>query len=500
MSHVDFLHASVDVGVEQYPFYRNRPDIFGDALQHSSKRYARLLEDVFPGFGHRRMLEVVAIAAGFPSWHAFQASTARLKENYERQRATSVVPPEVVFQPFLNALPLLVRIAEDISPTPQQKSGLERLGHRLASALSAVEPKIRDVIAKYHGAQSWEELCSRKPEDSKSPLYTFTSDSEGGRFRWSFACYELVEELDELWHGQPYDALPDNEKEQARNFVTQLIAKRPDFLEGLLVKAEILTSEGQHQEVGAVLELAIRQADAMMPARFKGEISWYTIENRFYHRLLYSYMEWCVHHGSLKEAIALARRILRVNPSDNMGVRIRLPVLLTLDGNFKSAAVALRRLEEEDTDGHVAFVLSACEFAMGNPQTGAEWFIRSLFELPVIRAIVEEDEIPDDRRDKEWYRNVIPDMETMVGDYDMIIERYPMVYDVLDTILDDPYVSEAEEQAATLFRKVPTEVDGGIDYFFKWEAFKKESAERLAAEHYRRWSEEFAISAGGSHD
>lgn len=498
MSHVNFTKSFVDVGVERYPFYRQRPDVFAGALQLSTKRYARLLEEVFPDFGHRRMLEVVATAAGFPNWHAFQTSTARLIADYEPRANSGQATSEDIFQPFLKALPLLIQVAQDSQPTPQQKSGLERHGHQLANALSALETRVRDVIAKYHGAESWDALCSRKPEDSKLPLYSFTTGSDGGRFRWSSACHELVEELDELWIDQPYEALPANEKEQVRDFIMQVTAQRPDFLEGLLVKAHILNAHGRHQEAGSVLKQAIEQADALISKKFKGEISWYVIENRFYHRLLYNYMEWCLVHGSVKEAIRLARRQLRLNKSDNMGVRIQLPILLTLNGEYGSTATALRRLESEDVDADVALVRSLCELAMGNYKNGTEWFIRSLFELPAIRMMVEDGEFPSDHHNKEWFRAVIPDLDAMADNYDKIITRFPMVEAVLDAVLEDQDVSKAEARAAALFEKVRSRASpgsDGIDYFFKWIAFKKESPKQLAAEHYQVWSEEFLTTA-----
>lgn len=204
MKSTEFMSAAHGVGIESSlsALFLIAPDQLGIRLLDAAKRLARLLKDAAPDLGHRKRLEVVAQGAGFPNWHAFQALCQHFTEHYappdhgNRKRAATEV-----FTPFITALPLLVSVAPDTTPTPEQITGLENLGRRLAVALGQPLPNVLDILAKLNGADTWRILCERKPEDSDAPLYVFSADQGQGEFRWSPACAALVEEMDGLWQG-----------------------------------------------------------------------------------------------------------------------------------------------------------------------------------------------------------------------------------------------------------------------------------------------------------
>jgi len=211
-------------------------------------------------------------------------------------------------------------------------------------------------LAMLQGADSWEVLTKRKPEESKKPLYTFHYDRHRGTFEWSDACVVLVEKMDSMW--QNYEDIPQENQELAAELITNKVAKRPDFLEGCLALATIQKIEGRLEKARESYREGIKRAEALIPKEYKGPIDWLYTENRFYHRLLYNYMLWCAEYGKIVSAIKLARKQLRLNPGDNLGVHISLPIMLAADGQHASAERAMRRLLHPDhgRDGHVLLV------------------------------------------------------------------------------------------------------------------------------------------------
>jgi hypothetical protein len=69
----------------------------------------------------------------------------------------------------------------------------------------------------------------------------------------------------------------------------------------------------------------VRAAEVLVPKGFKGRILWGHIGNRFYHRLLWLQLGLSHEHGDSEAAAKVARKLLRLNPGDNLGVRYVLP-------------------------------------------------------------------------------------------------------------------------------------------------------------------------------
>lgn len=489
MNSTEFMVAAQRVGIGSHlsATFLIAPDNLGSRLLDAAKRLARFLKDSAPDLGHRKRLEAVARGAGFPNWHAFQTLCQHFVENYAPpDRGSRKRVDADVFEPFIPSLPLLISIGTDNQPDADQIAGMEALGRRLADALGQPVATILDSLAKLYNADTWHLLCKRRPEDSAAPLYTFEAVFDGGEFQWSPACAALVEELDALWQG--YDDLPKASQIKARRYVETITKKRPDFLEGSLALASITALDGKPEKAGPILAEAIQRANRLIPPQFAGEISWYYMNNRFYHRLLFAHMRWCAEFGSMELAIDLAKQQLRYNKDDNLGVRISLPALLAANGELAKAKVALERIGNSDDaqDGHVLLVRSLCLLAAGSTKEGKELFLRALFAFPALRPLILDRSLPDIRgREGKWHRGCIPDVEMLWFDYCNVCERYPTkTEEVFVQMLRQPSVLATEKELESTYMQARADLQKpgvtGKTLLSDWEDRVLEASRRLS--------------------
>lgn len=456
-SSIDFTMAARAVGVENGALFLVCPDVFVARLSDATKRHARFLEDAFPQVGHRKMLESVAKAAGFPNWHAFHSLLDKVATDYAPPDSGSrKVAPRSMFEAFVSALPLLISIGVDITPTTEQLTGLTGLIARLSRDLGE-QHKVETAIAKLHGADTWSELLARKTEDSAAPLYRFHVYEDGsGRFMWSPACTNLVEELDGLW--QHYEERAKSDQAKARSHVATLLKKRPDFLEGWLAQATMEEREGRDEIAGPLFEQGVDRALTLIPKGFKGEISWGYLDNRPYHRLLYNYMRWQVRQGDIAAAIKLARRQLRQNPSDNLGVRYDLPLFLAIAEERDATLKAMAHIQKKDerTDGHILLILAISMLLLGDIKEGQVFFLRALFDLPALRPFLLTQQLPADfQGNRRWHHGVIPDFDTLWFHYESArIWREDTAFDLMfRAMLQNADVMRAERESQALYEK-----------------------------------------------
>lgn len=107
----------------------------------------------------------------------------------------------------------------------------------------------------------------------------------------------------------------------------RLIGIDEDFYDPYLIVADILLSKGRDEEADAMLQEAYERA-AMTIADSKGrwpkEMLWGFLENRHLMRALEYYSLSCWETGKIDEALDIFRRLLRVNPNDNQGMRYNI--------------------------------------------------------------------------------------------------------------------------------------------------------------------------------
>lgn len=427
--------------------YSIRPGLLAEDVLRAVKLFARTLGKQL-GLPHHVMLEQISKAVGFLNWHAFSTTATRLSASTDEFGLDSNDNPGRV---FAGALPLLVKIPEDVSPTKEQIDAFVRLADKLANGLSVKSSAVLQLIAKKFKASSWAELIARSPLKCAVPLYEFRIDAEDGSgcFIKSAGCYHLFEEMDRLF--ESYDPRSKRDQKKVQRYLETVLSHRPDFLEARLnyayFKDEIGDSSAEQE-----YDLAIKQAESLIPKGFKGRIIWGYVHNRFYHRLLYNRMRLYLVNGDIKKGLALAKKQLRLNPNDNQGVRFLLPAILVADAQYEAALKACKKFKGDWLAGDSDFIRSLCLFASGKGAEGVKAFLLGLFRLPVIRKIIKHEPIPS-HEDKRYFRNVIPDIETAWNAYRLVVLGHHNVFRTIISILGHPAVISAEDRIYQIYAK-----------------------------------------------
>jgi tetratricopeptide (TPR) repeat protein len=100
-----------------------------------------------------------------------------------------------------------------------------------------------------------------------------------------------------------------------------------------------------------VREKAYRQATALIPPGFKGQISWGEVDNRSFLRISHGYLLGLMNRGDGKAAKALAKKLLAWCPADNLGVRMLLGDISLMTGDTQSAMKSYLK-EAADSPAH----------------------------------------------------------------------------------------------------------------------------------------------------
>jgi hypothetical protein len=402
----DRVAQHLDLAVEAFWFNRE-PSEQAERLEARIKFAAKLLAKA-AGIAHSRALDSVAQALRFPAWHHLSAHLSRAAD------FGSGPLPSGWLDGLSAAVLLATRAEAEVTMPHAQLDAFEALGETLAMLTDTPKQKVLDeVSAALCGGRTWREVRQRSPLDASAPLYRFVvheHDAEGGLggcFEESPACHQLVEQLDANWQG--YDGFTKAQKKRARGWVEATLAMQPTFLEGSLALAW-MQKDAEETLALTTANAAARQAEALIPKGFKGRILWGHLGNRFYHRLLW--LQLRLHHeqGASNAAARVARKMLRLNPNDNLGVRYALPFLLLEQGEMAAARRSLKALADEP--GLTAAATRAfVAFAEDKPAEFRRELATALFTLPVLRAFM----LNDDRALPEGetgYRQMQPDMET----------------------------------------------------------------------------------------
>jgi tetratricopeptide (TPR) repeat protein len=131
----------------------------------------------------------------------------------------------------------------------------------------------------------------------------------------------------------------------------ELLVKFPGQLEIQNFIANRLWSLEMRDESTDVREKAYRQANALIPPGFKGQISWGEVDNRSFLRIAHGYLLALMHRGDGKAAKALAKRLLAWCPSDSLGVRMLLGDISLMTGDTQSAMKSYLK-EAADSPAH----------------------------------------------------------------------------------------------------------------------------------------------------
>ena len=457
----DFIDAIHKIGVSnQWPVWATLPDVLGRDILETSKRVARFLQKAHPPMTRSTALEAVARGAGMTSWHRLHSLAQALIDDFnpDAHWPRPNGDDERVMA-LKAAFPMLAKAEKDCNPSAEVTNGMSTFAAQLALAARISVESARDIVAQLNGADTWEVLLRRQPVDSQVPLYRFLVEegefARGGRFVPSEACAALIDELEHLRDGLVVENLPDAGR--LGEWLKNVTEKRPDFLDGLQVQAEVcLLGYKQRRARSRAFAHALSQAMALIPSDFKGQILWVFNENRFFHRLLFAYMRDSIFYGSRKRCISLARKQLRWNPNDELGARYFLPVLLASTGQLDSAMLALCKTIDKGGQGDVntQFAWSLVSFAKGAPETGIVCMLRALFLFPALRDVVASDSrgplgpIPASQR-----RVTVVDRWTLIEQYAALTPHLIALEEWMPALLSDPLVLDAERTLQSTFLK-----------------------------------------------
>ena len=403
----DVALESLELGALSYIF-RHEPAQQATRLEARIKLAAKLLTRVTE-LQQTKALEAVSQAVRFQNWHQLSAHLARAEANKQVQL------PEAWFDGLCGALLLMVVPQDDVAMPEVQLEAFERFGQALTMLTDAPFQHVLDgVCAGMCAGKTWSDVLGRSPLKATQPLYRFVlpdaemdSEEGGGYFDDSPACQALTEALDEIWQG--YDDFPKPQKRKARAWAEDVLASQPGFLEGGLSLAWMQQEAGQ-AEASSTANRFIRQAEALIPAGYKGTITWSHIGNRFYHRLLWLRLK--LHHegGDLPSAAKVARKQLKLNPGDNLGVRYVLPLLLLEQGDYVAARRAAVKHLEGEWEHTAAAIKAFSDFALDNHVMFRRNLAAALISLPWLRQFLlnQSKPLPDG---DDGSRGMLPDLE-----------------------------------------------------------------------------------------
>ncbi|MDC8771745.1 hypothetical protein [Roseateles albus] len=432
---------------------------------------------------HSKSLEVVAQALRFSDWHHLSTHLAR------------AVEPDLAKAPhaWLDALSptllILVQPEADVTMPEAQLQAFERFGQTLGMLSDTpTQDVLDDVCAALCGGKTWHEVRARSPMRARTALYQFlVDDGDGGEyseasstatagyFEWSPACYELVEELDGQWQG--YDDFTKPQQKRARKWVEAALIAQPGFLEAGLALAS-MQYDAEEEGASATLERYIKQAEALIPTGFKGQILWSQVGNRFYHRMLWLRLEMHVEAGDLKSAVRLARKQLRLNPADNFGIRFALPLLLLELGDYPAAKRALKGLATDA--GQTASAIRAfTEYAAGNQQGFRTELVDALISLPWLRVFLSGHRatLPDG---DDGFRGMQPDLELFIEFASSAYGAVPGLMAACKSFLAEPVVFAVEAELRSYWMAYDRRDCQRQGSFEEWVELCRDAARRLA--------------------
>ena len=131
--------------------------------------------------------------------------------------------------------------------------------------------------------------------------------------------HPVMEEYYEL-----IDRYGESNPKSLKTQVRKLIEQDPDFLDPYIILFEILQDEGKIQEAEKILNRAYKRAIKLITdseGNWPDIIEWGYLENRHIIRTLLNKALLLWQKGKNEEGLVILRKLLRTNPTDNIGAR-----------------------------------------------------------------------------------------------------------------------------------------------------------------------------------
>lgn len=314
-------------------------------------------------------------------------------------------------------------------------------------------------------------VCIRDSMSTKEPLYWFKPndvvyDDNDGRFFTSTACKQLSANLYSYWEAIErgnVELLP-----ELRAWLAKALKAQPEFLEGGYMLA--LIAEQEEASGGIVAAQYIKKAEALIPSSYRGKIPWDYQSNRFFLQLLHLSARHQHRELRYKKSIATLRKLIRLNPSDNQGARLEIPLVLLADGQYDAALTACKRFGEAGTRHTPALTLAFVAFAQRDTTKFQAYFYSALISLPWLRLFLENGayELP---AGDDGIRGVQPDLDAFCFFAWDAYYEIPGLRHACLRLLKVPDYLQAEDELRTYwlgfwqihFRRPGTEPIGDID-------------------------------------
>jgi hypothetical protein len=411
-------------------------------------------------------LEWVASALQFQNWH-------QLSTHFSNAPASSGPRLHEQWASRLKlALVLLHENTPEMEVSEAQIEAFEHLAARLASASGLDIPKVLDeVLARLCSAGNWAEVKNRHPLNTSKPLYQFVVDMDYGEDFSGFVPSEACRQLQQMLDDRCYEEMTEEQEDSLAAWLVPVLKKQPQFLDGGLALAYHLYERHYHVAAGAIVEEQIRKANALIPKGFRGKIIWGRLENRTYHRLLWLQLKIAHDDADLKKCLRLCRRMLKLNPNDNLGARFVLPWLHLEQGEAQKALKAATPGRDQYFCPTMRLAKAFAYFANGDRRRFLEHLLNALFELPMLRSyLLDEHALAPDETGN---RGVIPDMELFHHFWWASYQSIEGLSAACKEVLDRKEVQEAEQSLRTYWNGFWQRRQEAVGNYAGWEALNQ---------------------------
>ncbi|UIF89255.1 hypothetical protein KAF44_30215 (plasmid) [Cupriavidus necator] len=395
-----------------------------------AKRVARALDI------HKTVaLDMLAKAGGAASYY------------YMRQLIQDALTPEVrpsTVEKLRPYHPLLLGGSSRQAPDYEAILATVQFAKLLAKEADTASVRLLDgVFASLWQANNWDELSARHIKKVLEPLYQFVvppSGTESGRFVWSDECHYLSRELrrqEDLWNTRYAKDGVETVYEEADKAIRRLAGEHPTFLEAGVTLAKITMAEESPDRAVEIVGEYIERAEALIPPDYTGYIEPKHTENLPYLWLLSTAAEAHFEAGAAYSAAQFEEKLRRVHgPAEDPSADLAL--LWLASGEARKAMEALSSLDSL-AEGYAAATRAFVYFGYGQLDAFRNQFVRALFTMPWLRAMVVE---YDQRPAWDGRCGPIPLRFAELGDSALYHTRG--LRDVCLNLLDDSEIQNAE--------------------------------------------------------
>ncbi|MGE8067068.1 hypothetical protein [Pseudomonas sp. NPDC089569] len=284
---------------------------------------------------HSRALEVIAIGLGFKNYFAFRKHLSEV---------TSTGAASDAWRTKMDKAFLLLGCDQaDVRLPKEHLRGLTAIANCISALTGTPVAVLLDQIcSRLCSAGSWLEVVNRSPLKASQPLFWFSK--QWGHFERSPACSQMQDDLDDLL-GHGYG--PRASDQEIHRWLVTTLKYQPTFVDAALQLGWYYWKAGDPHRSLETAAFPVAYMSSLIPDEYNGAVSYGSVENRPYLRLLYMMMVAKESLGDYCGALDLAESLLDSNPRDNLGVRDVIPGLLKRLGRPDIAKEWTKKIRKE---------------------------------------------------------------------------------------------------------------------------------------------------------